>query len=201
MRSLTPTVLVNFRRIVQHSIETFNYNQIINKTIINKFGKKAWIKDLAECDKIEGQFFSQNIYSLLLDGTDFSESLITAEWLLDSMSKAHAIDLTVIGTGYFKAAEQFIFRLVRLYSPNFDIKSNLGDYATYYKDNRERILRRDLHWSTRKYVYEAIFEYADLRNGYFHKDNIHDRNRILDIRNAITLLPTMRSLISSIVFI
>lgn len=188
MRSLTPTVLVNFRRIVQHSIETFNYNQIINKTIINKFGKKAWIKDLAECDKIEGQFFSQNIYSLLLDGTDFSESLITAEWLLDSMSKAHAIDLTVIGTGYFKAAEQLIFRLVRLYSPNFDIKSNLGDYATYYKDNRERILRRDLHWSTRKYVYEAIFEYADLRNGYFHKDNIHDRNRILDIRNATYII-------------
>ena len=121
-------------------------------------------------------------------GKDYAESLITAEWLLDSMSKAHAIDLTVIGTGYFKAMEQLLFALIKLWEPTFDSDSTLGDYATFYKHHRDAVLRNDVDWTTRNFVFEAIYEYADLRNGYFHKHNIHDLEKIQEIRSATYIL-------------
>jgi hypothetical protein len=37
-------------------------------------------------------------------------------------------------------------------------------------------------------IYDAILSYARLRNGYFHKRNIHDPNRIEEIRTATFLL-------------
>ena len=45
-------------------------------------------------------------------------------------------------------------------------------------------MRNDIHWSTRDFIFEAIYEYTDLRNGYFHKHNIHDPAIILKIRSA-----------------
>ena len=184
VRSLNPTALVNFKKITERSIRTFNYDQIMSKTITNKFGKNTWLSNIREVNKLKKQFLSDGVCKLLLAGNDYAESLTTAEWLLDSMKKAHAIDLTVIGTGYFKAAEQMLYALIKLHNPSFDPKSTLGDCATFYKDNHDIILRSDVHWSTRDFIFEAIYEYADLRNGYFHKHNIHDPAKILEIRSA-----------------
>lgn len=184
VRSLNPTALVNFKKITERSLRTFNYDQVMSKTITNKFGKKFWLSHIREVNKLKNQFLSDGVYRLLLAGNDYAESLTTAEWLLDSMKKAHAIDLTVIGTGYFKAAEQMLYALIMLHNPSFDPKSNLGDCATFYKDNHDIILRSDVHWSTRDFIFEAIYEYTDLRNGYFHKHNIHDPAKILEIRSA-----------------
>lgn len=184
VRSLNPTALVNFKKITERSIRTFNYDQIMSKTITNKFGKNTWLNHIREVNKLKKQFLSDGVCKLLLAGNDYAESLTTAEWLLDSMKKAHAIDLTVIGTGYFKAAEQMLYALIKLHNPSFDPKSTLGDCATFYKDNHDIILRSDVHWSTRDFIFEAIYEYADLRNGYFHKHNIHDPAKILEIRSA-----------------
>lgn len=188
VRSLNPTALVNFKRITERSLRTFNYDQVMSKTITNKFGKNLWLSHIREVNKLKKQFLSDGIYRLLSASNDYAESLTTAEWLLDSMKKAHAIDLTVIGTGYFKAVEQMLYALIMLHNPSFDPKSTLGDCATFYKDNHDIILRSDVHWSTRDYIFEAIYEYAALRNGYFHKHNIHDPAKILEIRSATCTL-------------
>lgn len=127
-------------------------------------------------------------YRVLLSGKDYAESLITAEWLHDAMTKARAIDLTVIGTGYFKAAEQLLFALIRLSRPSYDKDSTLGDYATFYRDHLDQVLRTDVDISTKNYVREAIYEYSKLRNGYFHKDNIHDPKKIEEVRTTTFLL-------------
>ena len=63
------------------------------------------------------------------------------------------------------------------------IDTTIGAMANFYKDNLN-MLRGELNWHTRKYVCETIFEYGDLRNGYFHKDNIHDWKKIDTIRDA-----------------
>lgn len=188
VRSLNSTALVNFKMIMERTLRAFNYDQVRNKTITNRFDKKIWIGQSIEVDKLKKQFFSRGVYRLLLGDNDYAESLTTAEWLFDSMKKAHAIDLTVIGTGYFKAVEQLLYALIKLNIPSFDPNSNLGDYATFYKDNHDTVLRSDLYWSTRDYIFEAIYEYADLRNGYFHKHNIHDPAKILEIQTATYIL-------------
>lgn len=188
VRSLNPEALINFKKIAERSLCTFNYDQVIRKTIINRNGKRFWLKNIGECNKLKQQFLGDGAYRVLLSGHDYAESFITAEWLLDSMSKAQAIDLTVIGTGYFKAMEQLLFALIKLHDPAFSPDSTLGDYATFYKHNRDVILRCDVDWTTRNYVFEAIYEYADLRNGYFHKHNIHDPSKIQEIRSATYML-------------
>lgn len=94
----------------------------------------------------------------------------------------------VLATRYFKAMEQLLFALIKLHDPAFDPDSTLGDYATFYKHKRDIILRSDVDWTTRNFVFEAIYEYAELRNGYFHKNNIHDPSKIQEIRSATYLL-------------
>ena len=85
--------------------------------------------------KIGAQFFTIREFCKTTD--DFAESLITAEWLRDSMRKAHAIDLTVIGTGYFKAAEQLLFSLAKLRFSNVDEKETFGNFAHRYQKNQK----------------------------------------------------------------
>lgn len=188
VRSLNPSALVSFKKITERSLYTFNYDQVIHKTIVNRNGKRFWLKNIDECNKLRQQYLVDGAYRILMSDRDYAESLITAEWLLDSMNKAHAIDLTVIGTGYFKAMEQLLFALIKLRDPAFDSDSTLGDYATFYKHKRDIILRNDVDWTTRNFVFEAIYEYADLRNGYFHKHNIHDPSKIQEIRSATYML-------------
>ena len=136
---------------------------------------------------------------------DFAESLITAEWLFDSMQKAAAIDLTVIGMGYFKAVEQLLFDLIATRSnqskfvikkkgsqekipftkdnvENDQIDSTLGSMATFVKDYRDDLFVHDISFKAKKYIQESIFAYVRLRNGYFHKHNIHDINVIKHIQ-------------------
>lgn len=188
MRSLNTAALVNFKKTTERAISTFDYLQILKRPITNVKNKTYYINSQEEIRKLSKQFLDQRVYMVLLGNRDFSESIITAEWLLDSMRKAHAVDLTVIGTGYFKAAEQLLFDLVKLQDPSFSKDSTLGDYATFFKNNEFSMLRNDVHWSTRKYTIESIYAYAKLRNGYFHKDNIHDINVIKNIRTATFIL-------------
>lgn len=189
MRSLNTAALVNFKKVTERAIITFDYKQILTRSIPNPKNNRSYhIKGPEEIRKLSQQFFDQTVYRALLGNRDFAESIITAEWLLDSMRKAHAVDLTVIGTGYFKAAEQLLFDLVKLEDPNFSKDSTLGDYATFFKNNEFTMLRSDVHWSTRKYTIESIYAYAKLRNGYFHKDNIHNIEIIKNIRTATFIL-------------
>lgn len=191
-RSLNTSALINFQKITGHSLESFDYKKILKKVVYDHHNKPHWLNGLIEYQKLEDQFFAQNTYMVLLGNHPFSESLITAEWLLDSMKKAHAVDLTVIGMGYFKAIEQLLFDLVKLYDPLFSRDATLGDYATFYKGKCkgrcDTFLRNDIHLSTRRFLYEAIYEYARLRNGYFHKDNIHDWDSIEEVRTTTLLL-------------
>lgn len=184
VRSLNPTALINFQKITEREICSFDYDQIIHKTIVNNNARRYWLKDAEECKKLKKQYLENGTYRVLLGNQEYAESLTTAEWLLDSMQKARAIDYTVIATGYFKAMEQLLFALICLRNPTFDPDSTLGDYACYYRDHLDMLLRNDVHYTTRNYVRESIFEYKDLRNGYLHKHNIHDLSKIYEIRSA-----------------
>lgn len=203
LKSLTPNAMLNFRKITEREIVNYPYDGLIKR--------KAKEFELSEdaFKLIKQQFIDSFTYMVALGNSNFSESLITAEWLYDSMKKAQAIDLTVIGMGYLKSVEQLLYSLICLHAdegrqikkdysrkdlPSMvdlteaNIKENaidttIGAMANFYKNNLN-ILRGELNWETKKYVRETIFDYGDLRNGYFHKDNIHDWDKIDIIRDA-----------------
>lgn len=200
-RSLTPSSLISFRRITENKVKSFNYSFILHKEIDNSYLISS------EYDKLMDQFLMQKTFLCLLGSHDFSESLITAEWLYSSMKKAQAIDLTVIGMGYIKCVEQLLCEIICLHKNenrhisaerpyhsqkpiielnkrNIDsgiIDFSLGSMAHFVKDNTD-ILRSDLNLDTIYYIKESIFQYKNKRNGYFHKDNIADWAIIDSIR-------------------
>ena len=193
LKSLTPNAMINFRKVTEREIANYHYDQLITRRI------KEYELSSDAFELIRRQFIDESTYSIALGSSDFSESLITAEWLYDSMKKARAIDLTVIGMGYFKAVEQLMYNLICLHAnegrkinmveltdaniESKDIDTTLGAMACFYKKNLD-MLREELNWPTRKYIREAIFAYKDMRNGYFHKDNIHEWKTIENIRDA-----------------
>ena len=200
---MTPGSLINFRKVTENEILKHSYEELAGIQV------KNYTLEQEELNKIKKQFFDDKAYQGLLGSRDFAESLVTAEWLFDSMKRAQAIDLTIIGMGYFKAIEQLLFELICLHKNegrqikkdysrrdlsstvelndvNIDdeaIDTTIGSMTVFYRDNLD-MLRSDLTWRTRKYILETIFEFKDLRNGYFHKDNIHDWVKIEAIRNS-----------------
>lgn len=189
VRVLNSSALEKFRMITEKELLTFNYSQVEKLPVVSK--KKPTqpcILQPGEFEKIRTQFIDNYKYKVLLGKSDFAESLITAEWLRDSMSKAQAIDLTVIGTGYFKAAEQLLYSLVKLRLSYIDEKDTFGNFAYRYQKNQRIFFHNHLDDTTKEYVYETIYRYAELRNGYFHKHNIHDPKKIEEIRTATFLL-------------
>lgn len=203
VKTLTPVSLINFRKFIENEILKYSYDEILDIQV------KNYNLDESELCKIKEQFFNGKTFQGLLGSNDYAESLVTAEWLFDSMKKAQAIDLTIIGMGYFKAVEQLLFELICLHKNegrkikkeysrrdlppavelndaniNDDaIDTTIGSMAVFYRDNLD-MFRNDLTWRTRKYILEIIFEFKDLRNGYFHKDNIHEWDKIESIRKA-----------------
>ena len=130
----------------------------------------------SEYAKLMDGFIKHKTYLTLIGEKDFSESFITAEWLFDSMQKAKAIDLTIIGMGYFKAVEQLLFGLLCLHknkgfcirNVSFDddhiidksIDLTMGAMAIFVKDYSDVLFRSDIIWKTRKYIREFLFEYG-----------------------------------------
>lgn len=204
IKTLGSAALINFKRITEHEISSENYDLLLAKNIRDICGKEIILPE-ADYKKIREQFFDERTLLVLIGTRDFAESIITAEWLYSSMKQAKAIDLTVIGTGYFKAVEQVLYELICLHKDEGrKIKKNkskdmvplsdanikkkdyldttLGSIANFYKDNID-ILRNDIG-GAKDYVRESIFAYAKVRNGYFHKHNIHNWEKIDEIRRA-----------------
>ena len=205
VRSLTPNTLINFRKVTEHAVITFPYAELLSEMANNYYLHEI------EYGKIKKQFFDDKAFSVLLCSHDFAESLITAEWLYSSMKKASAIDLTTVGMGYLKAVEQLLYELICLHKDNgllakkdYSVENrdlpdliplsteniearkidfSIGSMANFVKSNF-LLFRSDLRAPTKKYIREFLFNFADLRNGYFHKHNIHVWSKIDEIRGA-----------------
>lgn len=189
VKALSPNAMYHFKMITEHQIRHFIYDDLYS---INAHEYALPEKGLLP---IKSQFFDKKTYLITMGTSDFSESIITAEWLRDSMKRAQAIDLTIIAMGYFKAVEQLLYNLICLHAnegrmikkdfskkdiPGTEIEvcdkyieekamdTTIGSMANFYKDNLD-LFNSELPFKTRKYIRESIFTYKDLRNGYLHK--------------------------------
>lgn len=207
IKNLNPHALINFKYITLSKLQNYKYYKLVHSPIIPDKG----INKNQECsigekdyEDINCQFKSDVISKLFMTDLSFIESLVTSEWLRESLVDCQAIDLTSIGSGYFKASEQLLYyiiclhkdehRKIKLLHSNKDddlsrvninkneyLDFSMGSMANFFKNNKD-LFNNSIMYSI-NYIYEYIFEYCDLRNGYFHKDNIHDMNIIDNIRD------------------
>src|SRR5699024_3926838 len=84
IKTLIPSSLINFRKNVERTLVNFEYEQLLSIKY-NGFELRE-----EEYKKIRKQFLDDRTLLTLLGSKDFAESLITAEWLYDSMKKAKA---------------------------------------------------------------------------------------------------------------
>lgn len=186
VKPLAPDAKVDFNYNIEKELIRHDY------TSVESLKRKGITIKENEFKKIRAQFINRRLYRVLVGASDFAESFITAEWLYDSMKRAYAVDLTFIGSGYFKAVEQLLYALLRIDNPKYYIKANidtsLGGMADQYRDYfhsfRNDLDGKESGKKTWFYVKETIYAYKKIRNGYFHKNNIHEWSKIDEIREA-----------------
>ncbi len=190
VKTLTPTAEVNFKRVVKNTLVTTAYERILEITYEFEDNGAKYIRKLRKEDflAIQSQYLRDGLYLVTLGNAEYAESLITAEWLYDSMKDAQAIDLTSVAMGYFKSAEQFLSTAVTLLDPNHkgwaeSPESSLGAIAHFFKDNLH-LFRSEIPYPARKFIRESLFSYSNLRNGYMHKHNIRSWEQVDKIREA-----------------
>lgn len=201
VRTLTSNALMNFKAALKYEIMHFNYRKHLPIGIADE-----------DVRSIQKQFWGENYYECLLGNGDYATSFITAEWLYESMKESENIDYTAIAMDYFKAVEQLLYKyivvihknqkrtiaayttpegnrdpFVELNDDNIDkgiINSTLNKligFLKWYKN--DDLLRSDLSIASRDSIKDYLGNIKELRNGYFHKDNMTEWEKVEESRN------------------
>ena len=208
LKTLSDKSSISLRRIFEKKILNFHYEKLLNK----KYYYKSSYRELKDNDykMIYKQFIDDKYYRLLLYNREIADSLITSEWLYDTLKNAQAIDLTPIAVGFLKAVEQVIFTMIGLYKEKKDcygkpylikernvknripltqeninnecVDTTMGAFFTFYNYYCDSILNAGITKFSKQFVPYAISNYTGIRNGYLHKHNITDWDTINMIR-------------------
>jgi hypothetical protein len=173
-------------------------------------------RELAKCAGSPGPlhglvnaYIRERGYDLLLSSEDFAISFFTSEWLFNNYFHDDCLEKTYIIAGYLKSIEQLLhycigragvnseisiqmngaFRSVRVESEDF-FKATLGNMIHYLRqcESREAFSKKGTHASIKK-ITKIISKWSmKERNGYFHRHNVNDADRIRSVRDRTILL-------------
>jgi len=160
-------------------------------------------------------YINKEKYKIMLSDYDFSDSFITSEWLFEKYKPSQELDNTCIVAGYLKSIEQLLCGIIwkiakgkkirglyDTYFINDDSKNDDAIYCTlgnliHFISNENTIsVIDDLYLdnlankqSFINYLNEQLKKWKkNYRNGYFHKDNLKDLNRVKEIRDETIYL-------------
>ena len=149
--------------------------------------------------KLTDRFLSENRYNTLFDGSDYSDSYITSEWLFKKYApkiKTSQFDMTAVVAGYFKSVEQLLDAFIRrcgqgrvfqekksiiILVGDTNYESRLGGMQHFLFGNCDLFEERNAKLQ-QFYLNKLKYWIANFRNGYFHKDNIQDPDTLQKIR-------------------
>lgn len=201
LKTLRPNVVFGYRKVVRSDLFTYDYDDAIKM-----FSENALVA--SQKNLLIEQFQSNGYMSALASHRGFAKCFMTAEWLYDSLKQsAGFIDLTAISMGYFKAIEQFMYDFVGLHTSEKDGKRReipffndqgeywlhftdamhidkkksitLGNLAKFLKNKSNLDLLNDgIDTTTVDVLRDVLSKVSDQRNGFFHKDNIDDWEKI-----------------------
>ena len=187
--------LVKFKEKLDKTIVEFDYDVIRSNAVTKKF-----LTDV-NYNHIKNLFLKNGKYKVLLGNGDFAESLITSEWLYHNYIFSEHLDNTFIVAGYLKSIEQLLWDILLIIAKGRQLNgyqinesnekiiyNTLGSLNYFLNDWANKDLFENAFGNSTTfvmgYINEIISHWRELRrNGYFHKDNLNDLNKIDLIRN------------------
>ena len=200
-KTSNPKNIKEFNESLKKEIENFDYYAELEKTSIRI--------DRNSFNNIGNRFLSDKLYLRLFDYTDYSKSFLTSEWLYKNTMKNDLLEKTYVITGYLKSVEQLLYttisrletnhkisildrngiKEVSLDSPDF-LKATLGNMVHFLKNFENRdIYHSGISRMSITGISLIIGKWVQSeRNGYFHKHNMNDIEKVQEIRNNTLLL-------------
>lgn len=204
IRTLAPNTLYSFKR---HMISFVCSNEFAS--ILDASNSRGNMDDVSS-RVVAKQFFDKEYYKALVGNSLFAKSMITAEWMYDSMLSINKVDLTVVALGFFKALEQLLHDYIIMHSgedkkikrmhgnPELNNKPNkiylndtsirkkwintMMDSLISFLEDYPELFNEGISVDSRTHIIETLNEVKLMRNGFFHKDNIEDARIVEEAR-------------------
>lgn len=193
---ITPTdqAIADFRKTVGKMICDYPYKDLVPSDIF-----ESQIKILYK------NYIKRGLYKAMIGDAPFAVSFISSEWYFRMYQVTNSLDQTGIVAGYLKSVEQLLYELIRFsknngkvftardkttieYSTDNDerIEKTLGSLGYFIKNNSDIL---DVSDYVKNHLVSIINDWREKnRNGYFHKDNLHDTEKIAEIRKRAIYL-------------
>lgn len=198
VKTLTPSTLFSYKKAVEYKIRHFKYAEAVSAGISDR-----------QVEEMEKQFFEKDYYKVMLGNKRFAVSFLTAEWLYDSLKKSGKIDFTAVAMGYLKSMEQFLYDFASLFTSEKDGRNRrifagrnglidltnsniedkkeditLGCLTQFFQfPGNKDLIRSEIDDTTYQYIKNKLYDIKELRNGYFHKDNMEEWDIVEETRD------------------
>jgi len=155
---------------------------------------------------IKNTFLGNERYKILLGSSDFAVSFVTSEWLYKKYFSLDELDNTFIVAGYLKSIEQLLWDIILMIGKGRmlrgtvisettaeDIDKTLGSLQYFLSNWSNDDLFQSCFGTGKHFVMNYLrTQISDwrkqYRNGFFHKHNLKEKDRIEAIREETYFL-------------
>lgn len=178
--------IINFKIIKSYNQDVVN--ELEKALLVNLKNLSIEGLSVGEMKRVQ-KLFEKKENQLLNREQDFYHSLLTSEWLYNSLPLKEVDEKTGIVSGYLKAVEQLLVSILSMKASGKEItniKGNtivigsrswqeqitLGNMMYFLKSNSNNSFYADMGFKT-KFIEKLNYWIKNDRNGFFHKDNLY----------------------------
>ena len=193
---ITPTdeAISQFKDRKAEMLKRFDYQKFIPHTLFE-----------SQRDTLFRNYIDRGLYKAMIGESAFADSFISSEWYYCIYSAVGALDQTGIVAGYLKSVEQLLYAVIGLKkNMGMTIRTSEKEIVEYTSDSEDELGNTlgalqafvqhngkalEVSSFVKRHIVDTIDEWRDKqRNGYFHKDNLHDIDKVNEIREKAIYL-------------
>lgn len=193
---ITPTdeAISQFKDQKAEMLKRFDYQKFIPHTLFE-----------SQRDTLFRNYIDRGLYKAMIGESAFADSFISSEWYYCIYSAVGALDQTGIVAGYLKSVEQLLYAVIGLKkNMGMTIRTSEKEIVEYTSDSEDELGNTlgalqafvqhngkalEVSSFVKRHIVDTIDEWRDKqRNGYFHKDNLHDIDKVNEIREKAIYL-------------
>lgn len=155
-----------------------------------------------QCNRLWSNYVDKGLYLAMVGDGTYADSFMSSEWLHGLEVPADCVDQTLVVAGYLKSIEQLLDKIAGFSKNTGRYRSTPKRKRVEYNDENERVIDNslgalhyylddwnnddlfDVNWHVKNLILERVDDWRKKhRNGYFHKDNLHDPAVVEEIRS------------------